>query len=297
MVSIMIRRFCCVLLAASSLCEARNDELQADLERTYQTWRNSLQARNDMAWKRITAKHRVVAVKNRILSEKRAFPAAVFELPAMTPQLRGLTFLGTQRRGPTAKAYYYGPIDFGLGRKPVDNLMVLSFVGAAGAWKFDQMEYINLAALPDVRNELAAGDIQYITSTPELMPSGVVPPVPVEVREAPFIAKVYVYCPGREVRVQINQISQHAFSNSQEAQLVMGGAQLGTNHIQFAVKHLEVGEFKDPMTVRVYLMSQIQGVKPIKIYEYLVPEGEKPKGFEKGEFIIDAKVRAKLMGR
>lgn len=284
-------------MLVGTLAQAQEAKLQTDLEATYKAWRNSLQARNDLAWKRATAKHRVMAVKNRIVSEKRKFPASVFELPALPPKLEGLNFLGAKRSGPTAKAYYYGPIDFGLGRKPVDNLMVLSFVGAVGSWKFDQMEYINLVVLPDVRKELAAGDIQYITSTPELMPSGVVPPVPVEVREAPYIAKVYVYCPGREVKVQVNRMSQHLFSNSQEAQLIMGGAHNGTNRLQFAVKTLEEGELKDPMTVRVYLMSQVQGVKPIKIYEYLVEGGQQPKGFGKGEFVIDAKIRAKLMGR
>ena len=39
------------------------------------------------------------------------------------------------------------------------------------------------------------------------------------------------------------------------------------------------------------------GVKPIKIFEYLVPEGQKPVGFGKGTFVVDQNVRKKLMGR
>lgn len=297
MVSIMIRQFCSLLVLTGGLGLAQEDSLRPQLEGTYEAWRHSLQTRNDAAWRKITAQHRVMAVKNRILSEKRDFPAAVFELPALPPRLEGLNFLGIQRRGPTAKSYYYGPIDFGQGRQPVDNLLVLSFVGAVGSWKFDQVEYINLVALPEVRAELAKGDIQYITSTPELMPSGVVPATPVEVREAPYIAKVYAYCPGREVKVQVNQLSQHVFSNTQQAELVMGGARHGVNRIQFAVTKLEPGELTDPMTVRVYLMSQVHRVKPIKIYEYLIEEGQQPQGFIKGEFTVDDPVRARLMGR
>ena len=46
---------------------------------------------------------------------------------------------------------------------------------------------------------------------------GVVPPTPIRANPAKYIAKVYVFCPGREVRVQINKISRHRFANAKEA--------------------------------------------------------------------------------
>ena len=97
--------------------------------------------------------------------------------------------------------------------------------------------------------------------------------------------------------MQVNGTSRHLFQDAQEAQLIIGGVQHGRNEIQYAVKNLIDQEFKDPMTVRVYLMSEVQGVKPIKIYEYLVPEGKQPEGFNRGVFVIDEAVRTRLMGK
>ena len=296
MVSFMIRIFCALFLLSSGLLSAQDAQLRKELETTYQSWRKSIQLKDPIAWRKVTAQHRQISVKNRLLSERKKFPQAVFDLPAMPPGLGGLKHLGTVRRGPTAKSYYFGRVDFGLGGNPDKNLLALSFVGGQNAWKYDQMEYVNLAAMPEVREQLDAGNLEYIKTNPDLQPTGQVPVTPVEVKEAPYIAKVYVFCPGREVQVQVNQTSRHSFSNAQEAQLIIGGAQNGQNQIQYAIKDLEEG-LKDAMTVRVYLMSEVYGVKPIKIYEYLVKEGEKPVGFGKGTFMVDGSIRARLMGK
>lgn len=293
----MFRTFCSLLILSASVASAKDEALRKDLESTYKTWRHSIQTENDLLWRKVTATHRQIAVKNRILSEKRRYPASIFDLPAIPPSLDGLKHLACHRVGPTAKSYYFGKIDFGIGGNPAENLLVLSFVGATNAWKYDQAEVVNLAVLPEIKKQLAAGDISYINATPELLPTGTVPPNPVEVKEAPYIAKVYVYCPGREVRVQVNQISMHDFSNAKDAELIIGGAKDGQNQIQYSVRKLVEEEIAEPMTIRVYLMSTVIGVKPIKIFEYLVPEDGKPVDFGKGTFVVDAKVRNQLLGR
>lgn len=289
-------RFFAVFAVMTALASGQ-DELRPALEKTYKTWRQSLKMRSDITWMQVTAKHRQIHVKNRILSEKRRFPAAVFDLPALPPSIEGLKFLGVRRNGPTAKAYYYGKIDFGIGEVESSNLMVLSFIGSTRSWFYDQMEFINLAALGDVRAEFAQGDMRYIDATPELLPNGQIPAVPLEIGNVAVIAKVYVFCPGREVKVQINQTSRHEFVNGQEAELVIGGARMGTNEIQFAVTHLEDKDLKPPMAIRVYLMSEVAGVKPIKAFEYLVEDGMPIKGFGKGQFVVDRSILDQLEGR
>jgi len=236
-------------------------------------------------------------VKNRILSEKRAFPAAVFELPSPPPSLKGLKFLEAKESGITAKAAYYGKIDFGVGGEPTDNLLVLSFARTAKGWLYDRADFVNLAALPEVRKELAVGDLKYLKETPEAQPSGIIPPIPVEVPPAKYIAKVYVFCPGREVRVQVNKISQHRFANAKEAEVVIGGAVDGPNEVQFATKKLEGGTGKEAMTIRVYLMSEVPGTQPIKAYEYQIPEGQTAKPFGSDHFQVDPATAHKLTGR
>jgi hypothetical protein len=292
----MFRMICAIFLCAAAVAEAA-DELRPSLESSYNAWRDAIIRRDAATWQKATAAHRRMEVKNRIVSEKRLFPAAVFDLPAPPPSINGLKFLEARQNGPTAKVSYFGKIDFGVGGKPTDNLLVLSFVRGGAGWLYDRADFVNLAALPEVRKELAAGDLKYLKETPEARPSGVVPPTPIECRPAKYIAKAYVFCPGREVRVQVNKISQHRFANTKEAEIIIGGAVDGPNEVQFSVKKLDGGTGKEAMTVRVYLMSEVSGVKPVKVFEYQVPAGGIPKQYGTDTFTVDETVIAKLAGK
>ena len=276
---------------------AAQDNLRPALETTYSAWREAMIRRDPSIWQRVTAEHRRVEVRNRIVSEKQPFPAAVFELPAPPPSLQGLKFLEAKQKGATAKASYFGKIDFGVGGEPTDNLLVLSFVKGSGGWLYDRADFVNLVSLTAVRKELAAGDLKYLNETPEAQPSGQVPTIPVAAQPAKHVAKVYVFCPGREVKVQINKISQHRFANAKEAEIVIGGAVDGLNEVQYSVTKLEGGTGKEVMTIRVYLMSEVAGEKPIKAFEYQLAAGEAPKPFGTGNFNLDPATAAKLVGR
>ncbi len=154
----MKRYILAIILLWPAICQAQGD-LRADLERTYGIWRTALVKKDAATWQRVTAEHRRAEVRNRIVSEKRPFPAAVFDLPAPPPTLTGLQFLDAKKNGATAKSAYFGKVDFGVGGEPTDNLLVLSFIRGAGGWLYDKADFVNLAALPDVRAELAGGDL------------------------------------------------------------------------------------------------------------------------------------------
>ena len=292
----MKRLICAIFLCSVTLSSAQ-DALKASLESSYNAWLSAMTRKDAVAWQNTTAEYRRMEVKNRILSEKKVFPAAVFELPSPPPSLKGLKFLEAKERGLTAKAAYYGKIDFGVGGDPSDNLLVLSFARGAQGWLYDRADFVNLAALPEVRKELANGDLKYLKETPEAQPSGSIPPTPVEIAPAKYIAKVYVFCPGREVRVQVNKISQHRFANAKEAEVVIGGALDGVNEVQYTTKKLEGGTGKEAMTIRIYLMSEVAGTQPIKAYEYQITEGQAPKPFSSDHFQIDSAMAHKLTGR
>ena len=272
-------------------------QLEADLAKIYGIWRNAMVKKDYRAWQQVTAVHKQAEVRNRIVSEKLSFPAAVFELPAPPPSLAGLKFLEASQKGRTAKAAYFGKIDFGVGGAPTDNLLVLSFVHNGKHWTYDKADYVNLTALTDVRNELARGDVSYLKGVPEANPSGVVPTTPVAVNQASVIAKVYVFCPGREVQVQVNKVSRHRFANAKEAEVVIGGAKEGLNEIQYTVRKLEGGTGAEAMTIRVYLMSEVKGVSPLKVFEYQVPEKGAVKTVGTETFFVDEAIKAKLKGR
>lgn len=296
MVSAMIRMICAAVLCLVSVVSGQ-ETLRPELESSYNAWRDAVVRRDAAGWQRATAPHRRMEVKNRIVSEKRGFPATVFDLPAPPPSIGGLKFLEAKQNGPTAKASYFGKIDFGVGGEPSENLLVLSFIRGGAGWLYDRADFVNLAALSEVRKELAAGELKYLKETPEAQPSGVVPPVPIEARPAKYIAKVYVFCPGREVRVQVNKISQHRFANAKEAEVVIGGAVDGLNEVQFVTKKLDGATGKEAMTIRVYLMSEVAGVKPVKAFEYQVAENGEVKPFGTSNFVVDAATMAKLNGK
>ncbi len=282
---------------AAALPAQAQESLRPALEKAYGDWRTSIVRRDANLWQRATAPHRQVEVRNRIVSEKRAFPGAVFELPAPPPSLDGLRFLQAKQNGPTAKAAYFGKVDFGVAGAPSDNLLVLSFVAAGQRWLYDRADFVNLTALPAVRTELAAGNLGYLDETPEAQPSGQVPPTPIAARPAKYVAKAYVFCPGREVRLQINKISRHRFANAKEAEIVIGGAMDGSNEVQYSVTKLEGGTGKEAMTIRVYLLSTVPGTQPIKAFEYQIPENGPVKDFGTGSFVVDARTAGILTGR
>jgi hypothetical protein len=273
-------------------------ELKPVLEKTYGLWRDSMVRRDVSTWQQVTAKHRQMDIRNRLVSEKRAFPAAVFETPMPPPPLAGLKLLQISQKGATAKAVYFGKIDFGIEGAPTENLLCVSFLNEGGAWRYDKAEFVNLSALPAVRNELATGELKYLEETPEANADGKVPDVPIAVNPAKTVAKVYVFCPGREVEVLINKVSRHKFTNAKEAEIVLGGAKDGLNEVQFSVRKLEGGTGKEAMTIRVYLAPEAEGVKPLKVFEYQVAENAAlPQTVGTKTFEVDAAALAKLKGK
>lgn len=274
-----------------------DEALRTNLEKTYSIWRDSMIKKDFRVWQQVTAAHRQVEVKNRIVSEKLAFPASLFDVPAPPPLLNGLKFLSASQNGPTAKAAYFGKIDFGVGGDPSDNLLVLSFIQSGNRYLYDKADFVNLTVLPDVRKELAAGDITYLKGVPEAQPTGVVPPTSVAVQPATTIAKVYVFCPGREVEVLVNKVSRHKFINAKEAETVIGGARRGLNEVQYAIRKLEEGTGLEAMTIRVYLLSEVKGVKPIKVFEYQIEEKGTPAPHGSANFDLNREVLTKLRGK
>lgn len=294
---LVLMRIFLVLCMLISSAVAQDAALQGQLENVYAFWRNAMIKRDHAAWSKVTASHRQMIVRNRLNSERRVFPKAIFEVPTAPPALTGLKALQVKSNGRTAKCVYFGKIDFGVGGDPTENLIVVDFVQEATGWKYDLAEFVSLAVLPDVRKELSEGNLNYIEKTPEFAPSGKVPPIPALVPVAKYIGKVYVFCPGRVVDVTVNKISQHRFGNAKEAELLMGGVRDGENEVSFSIKGVPGGKGNEALTIRVYAFSQVEGVKPIKVFEYQVLEGKEIKPNGTMTFALDAASAATLLGK
>lgn len=283
-------------LSAQTPAGNQSAALGKALQDVYLYWRNAMVTKNHAAWKQATASHRRISIQNRILSEKGMFPADIFKTPTPPPALTGLKMLRARNKGVTAKLVYFGKVDFGVGGKPTDNLLVLNFVYEGRGWKYDNAEFVNLSGLKDVRKQIQSGKLDYVDGV-AFMPDGKRLQQPIVVRRAKYIAKVYAFCPGREVQVSVNSLSKHRFQNTQQAEVIIGGGRDGMNDIWFSIKDLPDYKGDDPLTVRVYVFSQIKGVKPVKVFQYQTKKGEKPKATSSARFMIDAATSAKVLGR
>ncbi len=286
-----------ILLARLAAEAPINTALTNQLHQTYENWRQAVMTKDSKLWSQVTFSNRKISIQNRILSEKKDFPGAVFELPTAPPSTQGLKVISVNASSVNAKIAYYGTIDFGVGGAPTKNIMLLSFYQERGAWKYDSAEFVNLSRLPEVREQLDAGDYQYCKS-PDFKASNVKPKVSVVIQKpAKYIAKVYVFCPGREVDVQVNRKSRHNFKNAKRAEIVIGGVSDQKNTVEYKIKAMEGGTGKEAMTVRVYLFSEIKGIKPIKVWEYQVEAGVEAKDSGQGAFEMTQELKLKLLGR
>lgn len=282
--------------APRAVAQANQPDLVKPLSDTYDYWQKTMVLKNYNGWKVITASHRIKSIQNRILSEKGDFPASVFSTPTPPPTLNGLRVLRARSKGATAKLVCFGRVDFGVGGDPSENLLVISYVHEGGRWKYDLAEFVNLGGLEDVRKQLRSGNASYVDGV-AFLPDGKTPVQPITVGKAKYIAKVYSFCPGREVKVSINKLSHHRFQNTQQSETIIGGGRDGVNEIWCSIKDLQGSKGNEPLTVRVYLFSQINGVKPVKVFQYQVAEGQIPKANFSSTFKVDPSHAAQVLSR
>ncbi|MGC6427317.1 MAG: hypothetical protein ACON5H_10030 [Akkermansiaceae bacterium] len=283
-------------LIQMSTAQNKDAHLVRQLRSLYDGWRSAVIRKDAAAWQRLTAQHRQIEIKNRLMSEGRVFPQGFLNgLPAAPPSLAGLKPLRLRINGPTVKAVYYGKVDFGIGGQPTDNIWTISYLKERNGWRYDSSEFINISALPEVKKQLDAGNYQYVDQN-DFKPSGVFPPrAPLQlVAPVKYIAKAYVFCPGRQVDLTINGVSKHRFQHDKSAQIIIGGARDGKNEVQFKITPLKGGDPKAVMTIRVYLMSQIQGRQPVKVFEYQVEDGKQPQASGVKTFTITPEMEKKV---
>ena len=282
--------------------DANGAQTVAELRSVYNNWCAAMVRKDATLWKRSTSTTKQIKVRNRIWSERRPFPQTVFASPIAPPDISKLHAMRVRVQGRTAKATYFGKVDFGVGGEPTDNLFVISYIQEGTGWKYHGGEFVNLGALPDVRKQLAAGNKKFLDGK-DFFPDGVPEAAPFAIRgPAKYIAKAYVYCPGREVKLLINKKSRHTFQNTKRADVIIGGANAGMNELQFSIKDIPGGDPNAPITIRVYLMSEVNGQKPLKPLEYQIDEdqaknGIKPKASGNLNFNLGPDIARKLKGR
>ena len=253
--------------------------LRTALENAYKNWRQAMIREDPLAWASSITRYRQTVMRNSIVSERSAFPDAVFASGVQPPPLDGLRLLEAQAVGDTAHLVYFGKIDLGQDRELVrDDVLKLKFLRENGMWKFDSNRITSMANAPEVRQALLEGKRPEFLETPEFTPPGIAPPVPPLCRVPDHKAGYKIQSFGYETKVSMNGFDYDPVGDGMEQQMIIGGLVNGHNEITLQMKPIsEVpkGE-KASLQIRVYLLSNDPEQPGKEVLRWQAPESGAP---------------------
>lgn len=247
---------------------AEGAALRAELERTYAAWLQSMRTRDMTGFSASTSRYRQMSLRNEIVSLRQQWPAAVFKSAIQAPDITRLTFMDATAAGETARAVYFGRVDFALdsGITP-ENPLVLRFLKENGAWKFDWIQYVNLGNDETTRKEAKAGARTWLESE-EFLLSGRYPAVPKPCREPYQIAALKIIATSCKVTVDVNQGAHtEAVDNNNGGRIITGGLQKGYNLLSITpVADLAA---KNPPQLEVTVLTRREAyTQPVKLWSW-----------------------------
>ncbi len=244
----------------------------------YNTWRLSMIRGNEHAWRSSTTASRQAKVRNLIISQKGTFPHDFFNQQQEPPRLENFQFVGaiTGCNDRTLAATYVGNMQLGDG-KAEENAFVLEFVYENGKWKLDQTRFFNLSKLPEVRKRLHAKDLSILKEQDGFQPYSSIPRTPVACRAPELIGKVFVDCPGRDIRMTINGISEHEFGDERRADVISGGLKRGRNTISYTIETAS-GQQHPSMAIGIFVMPETPGNHPVCVFDHILDAQDAAEG-------------------
>jgi len=262
------------LAAGGRLCaqSAQGAVLRGELERAYAAWLQSMRSRDPAAFAAATSRYRQMSLRNEIVSLRQQWPAAVFKSVLQAPDITRLSFIDATAAGDTARAVYFGRVDFALdaGITP-ENPLVLRFLRESGAWKFDWIQYVNLGSDDDPRREIKSGGRRFLESE-DFRLSGRYPAVPKPCREPYQIAALKILATACRVTVDVNQgAHSDTVDNNAGGRIITGGLQKGYNQIRITPT-LTPGA-KIPPQLAVTILTRRESYTPaVKLWSWKPPE-------------------------
>ncbi len=264
--------------AATSFGTPDQQKAKETADTVYNTWRLSMIRGNEQAWRSSTSASRQVKVRNLIISQRGEFPRDFFNHQPEPPKLENFRYVGaiTGCNGHTLAATYIGKLQ--LGDAPAaENAFVLEFVFENGKWKLDQTRFFNLSKLPEVRRRLYAQDLSILKEQDGFQPYPSIPRTPTACRAPELIGKVFVDCPGRDIRMSINGVSEHEFTDERRADVISGGLKRGQNTITYTIDTAE-GKEHPAMAIGVFVMPETPGNHPVCVFDHILDAQDEAKG-------------------
>lgn len=268
-----------LLLSPPALTAQDSDAaLRASLESAYQTWRAAMIRGDARAWAASITRYRQTVVRNAIVSDRQAFPAAVFAAQVAPPPIEGLRLLEVQAVRDTAHLVYFGKVDLGQDKELLkDNLLKLKFGREDGVWKYDSNRISNLDSAPQVRQKLQAGEAPDFLDTPEFTPPGSLPPVPPLCRMPDFKGGYKIESFGYATAIRMNGFSTDPVQDGLEQEIIIGGLVKGRNEVTLDIKPVEVpkGETAS-LQVRIYKLADDPAQPSQEVLRWKAPDSGAP---------------------
>ncbi len=244
----------------------------------YNTWRISMIRSNEQGWRSATTASRQVKVRNLIVSQRGRFPRDFFANQPEPPMLENFRYVGaiTGCNNRTMAATYVGKLQLGDGQAE-ENAFVLELVYENGQWKLDQTRFFNLSKLPVVRERLHARDLTVLKEQDGFQPYTTLPRTPAACHAPELIGKVFVDCPGRDIRMSINGVSEHEFGDERRADVISGGLKRGQNTISYTIS-TEEGKPHPAMAIGIFVMPETPGNHPVCVFDHILDATDTAEG-------------------
>ncbi len=258
--------------APSAFGVPNQEKAREAAELVYNTWRLAMIRGSEQAWRSSATRSRQVKVRNLIISQRGSFPRDFFNTQAEPPKLENFKFVGaiTACGGRTLAATYVGRLQLGEGQAR-DNAFVLEMVYEDGKWKLDQTRFFDLSHLPDVRKRLLSKDIELLKEQDGFQPYAALPRVPAACQPPVLIGKIFVDCPGRDLDISINGMSEHEFTDERRADVISGGLRRGQNTIRYTVRTNEALPHPT-MGIGIFVMPETPGNHPVCVFDHIIDE-------------------------
>ncbi len=244
----------------------------------YNTWRLSMIRGSEQAWRSATTASRQAKVRNLIISQRGSFPHDFFKGQPEPPKLENFKFVGaiTGCKGRTLAATYVGKVQLGDG-KAEESAFVLELVYEGNKWKLDQTRLFTLSKLPEVRKRLLSKDLSVLREQDGFQPYTLIPRTPQACKAPELIGKVFVDCPGRDIRMVINGVSEHEFGDERRADVISGGLKRGRNTISYTIDTPE-GSQHPAMAIGLFVMPETPGNRPVCVFDHILDAQDAAQG-------------------
>lgn len=287
----------CLLSLFSTVSSRGNEDdqpLQPVLERAYNRWRGAMINQDARAWAGSITKYRQVLTRNMIVSQRKAFPASVFQVPLDPPAIDGLRLLEAQAVGPTAHLLYFGKVNVGGDPSEIpDSVLMLKFFKEEGGWKFDSSKLLKLQDQPELRDQLKKGGKPDFLDYPDFTPPGKVPPVPELCNPPENVGGCTLQTFGYETKMTLNGFAYPVMADQVEKLLVTGGLNNGVNNLVLHVKPTEIPKGEQRLLqVDLFIAPTKPGQPGLRVFHYENKAGDLS-GTIKLPVVIDAETLSK----